>query len=118
MSKGFSRRKRPNPMRKLGLALAIASLSASAAFAQSQPASAGDSRSEATASSTNAKPAPADEKTTSTLQDAQNPVANVISVPFQNNSYLNYGPNRLTSNVLVVQPVIPISISDDWNLIR
>ena len=53
----------------------------------------------------------------SDAQQAQNPIANVISVPFQNNTYLNYGPNRLTSNVLVVQPVIPISISDDWNLI-
>jgi hypothetical protein len=53
----------------------------------------------------------------SDAQEAQNPIANVISIPFQNNTYLNYGPYRLTSNVLVVQPVIPISISDDWNLI-
>ena len=58
-------------------------------------------------------PAPA----VSDAQQAQNPIANVISIPFQNNTYLNYGPYRLTSNVLVVQPVIPISLTDDWNLI-
>jgi hypothetical protein len=53
----------------------------------------------------------------SDAQQAQNPIANVISIPFQNNTYLNYGPYRRTSNVLVVQPVIPISLNDDWNLI-
>jgi hypothetical protein len=48
---------------------------------------------------------------------AQNPVGNLISLPFQNNTNLHYGPERGTQNVLNIQPVIPISIGKDWNLI-
>src|SRR5205814_3888032 len=48
---------------------------------------------------------------------AQNPVGNLISVPFQNNTNLNFGPEKGTQNILNIQPVIPISISDDWNII-
>jgi len=54
---------------------------------------------------------------TSDAQEAQNPIANVISIPFQNNTYLDYGPYRRTSDVLVIQPVIPFSINEDWNVI-
>ena len=39
---------------------------------------------------------------------AQNPVGNLISLPFQNNANLNYGPLRKTQNILNIQPVIPI----------
>jgi hypothetical protein len=48
---------------------------------------------------------------------AQNPVGNLISLPFQNNTNLNYGPEKGTQNILNIQPVIPVSISDDWNII-
>lgn len=48
---------------------------------------------------------------------AQNPVGNVISVPFQNSTNLNVGPDKGTQNILNIQPVIPISISRDWNII-
>src|SRR5258706_16402064 len=48
---------------------------------------------------------------------AQNPVGNLISVPFQNNTNLNFGPEKGTQNILNIQPVIPISISNDWNII-
>ena len=48
---------------------------------------------------------------------AQNPIASVISVPFQNNANLNYGPQRDTLNDLNVQPVIPFSLNQNWNLI-
>ena len=48
---------------------------------------------------------------------AQNPVGNLISVPFQENAYFNVGPEERTQNVLNIQPVIPISINDDWNII-
>lgn len=54
---------------------------------------------------------------TSDVQDAQNPIANIISVPFQNNTYVNYGPYKRTANVLVIQPVLPIAVNADWNLI-
>ncbi|MBK5966567.1 hypothetical protein CCR95_21445 [Thiocystis minor] len=48
---------------------------------------------------------------------AQNPVGNLISVPFQNNTNLNFGPEKGTQNILNIQPVIPISINRDWNII-
>ena len=48
---------------------------------------------------------------------AQNPVANLISVPFQNNTNLNYGPLKKNQNILNIQPVIPLEINNDWNLI-
>ena len=52
------------------------------------------------------------------LQKAtQNPVASLISVPLQNNSNFGIGPYDRTQNVLNIQPVIPIGISSDWNLI-
>ena len=48
----------------------------------------------------------------------QNPVASLISVPFQNNFEFKLGPNndgfKYTLNF---QPVIPVSLSKDWNLI-
>ncbi|MEO1018382.1 MAG: transporter, partial [Pseudomonadota bacterium] len=48
---------------------------------------------------------------------AQNPIANLISVPFQNNTNFNFGPRERTQNILNIQPVIPITLSPDWNLI-
>jgi hypothetical protein len=36
---------------------------------------------------------------------AQNPVASLISVPFQNNTNFNVGPDEETQNVLNIQPV-------------
>jgi hypothetical protein len=47
----------------------------------------------------------------------QNPIADLISLPFQNNTNFNVGPNRGTQDILNIQPVIPIHISQDWNLI-
>jgi hypothetical protein len=47
-----------------------------------------------------------------------NPIASLISVPIQSNYDRGFGPGddgyRLTTNI---QPVIPFSISDDWNVI-
>jgi hypothetical protein len=48
---------------------------------------------------------------------AQNPVASLISVPIQENFNFNIGPADRTQNVLNIQPVVPLSISKDWNLI-
>jgi hypothetical protein len=48
---------------------------------------------------------------------AQNPVANLISMQFQNNLNFGYGPYNAAQNVLNFQPVIPIHLNDDWNLI-
>jgi hypothetical protein len=48
---------------------------------------------------------------------AQNPIASMISLPFQNNTNFNVGPGNGTQNILNIQPVIPFSLSSDWNLI-
>lgn len=48
---------------------------------------------------------------------AQNPVGNLVSVPFQNNTNFNTGPLNGTQNVLNIQPVYPIELNADWNLI-
>jgi hypothetical protein len=48
---------------------------------------------------------------------AQNPVGNLISVPFQYNGNLNFGPEKGTQSILNIQPVIPISVDKDWNII-
>ncbi len=52
------------------------------------------------------------------LQKAtQNPVASLISVPVQNNTNFGVNPGYRTQDVLNIQPVIPIGISKDWNLL-
>lgn len=48
---------------------------------------------------------------------AQNPLANLVSVPFQNNTNFGVGPRDGTQNVLNIQPVVPFSLGKDWNLI-
>ncbi len=48
---------------------------------------------------------------------AQNPLASMISLPFQNNTNFDYGPEDGTQNVLNIQPVWPFKLNDDWNLI-
>jgi hypothetical protein len=48
----------------------------------------------------------------------QNPVADLISVPFQNNFNLRAGADHdQTIYILNVQPVIPLRLTEDWNLI-
>jgi hypothetical protein len=48
---------------------------------------------------------------------SQNPIASLISLPLQNNTNFNAGPDDKTTNVLNVQPVLPLALSEDWNLI-
>ena len=48
---------------------------------------------------------------------AQNPVGNLVSVPFQNNTNFNVGPRDGTQNILNIQPVYPIEVNKDWNVI-
>jgi hypothetical protein len=51
-------------------------------------------------------------------KQAQNPVANMISLPFQNNTNFDIGPDDdEVQNVLNIQPVLPVSINENWNLI-
>jgi hypothetical protein len=46
-----------------------------------------------------------------------NPVSDLVSVPFQFNWEQNVGPDEQTRFILNVQPVMPFSVSEDWNLI-
>ncbi|MEQ1952585.1 hypothetical protein [Mesorhizobium sp. CN2-181] len=48
---------------------------------------------------------------------AQNPIANLISLPFQNNMNFGIGNTDNVQNVMNIQPVIPFHLNDDWNLI-
>jgi hypothetical protein len=66
---------------------------------------------------TTAPPAGSADDTSALAEKLQNPVADLISLPFQNNTNFNVGPNKGTQDNLNIQPVIPIHINQDWNLI-
>jgi hypothetical protein len=62
-------------------------------------------------------PARAQQSTEALAAAAQNPVAAMISLPFQNNTFFNAGANHdKTANVLNIQPVLPFTVGD-WNII-
>jgi len=50
-------------------------------------------------------------------KQSQNPVGNMISLPLQNNTNFGVGPGDDVQNVLNIQPVIPFSMTENWNLI-
>jgi hypothetical protein len=50
-------------------------------------------------------------------KDSQNPVANLISFPLQNNTNMRIEPADRNQNVLNIQPVIPISLNENWQMI-
>jgi hypothetical protein len=54
---------------------------------------------------------------TEIAKQAQNPVASMISIPFQDNINFGVGPESGVQNVLEIEPVIPFKLNDDWNLI-
>jgi len=48
---------------------------------------------------------------------AQNPIASMISVPFQNNFNFGIGTYDRMQYILNIQPVVPFSLNENWNLI-
>jgi hypothetical protein len=59
----------------------------------------------------------ADRATEALAAAAQNTVAAMISLPFQNNTFFGAGANHdKTANVLNIQPVLPFTVGD-WNII-
>jgi hypothetical protein len=58
------------------------------------------------------------EDETELAKQTQNPVADLISIPIQSNFNFNYGTDRDKSQIVTnIQPVVPISLNKDWNLI-
>lgn len=84
-------------MKKITL-ICTALLMATVAFAQEEP------QSETAAADALAK-------------QLQNPIASLISVPFQGNFDFGFDPNDGSRMIINIQPVIPMSIGEYWNLI-
>jgi hypothetical protein len=58
------------------------------------------------------------EDTAKLVKATQNPVANLISVPLQNNSNFGIGPYNRTGDIFNIQPVIPVKLSEKVMLIN
>jgi opacity protein-like surface antigen len=50
-------------------------------------------------------------------KQSQNPIADLVSVPFQSNTNFDTGPFNRTQEILNIQPVVPMHLSNDWNVI-
>lgn len=64
-----------------------------------------------------AGPSHAQESSADLANKLSNPVASLISVPFQFNWDKGYGPNDGGKGYVNIQPVIPFSLNDQWNVI-
>jgi hypothetical protein len=62
-------------------------------------------------------PATTAEDSGSLQKATQNPVSGLISVPIQSNTNFGIGPFDRNQGVLNIQPVIPISLNQSWNMI-
>ena len=53
----------------------------------------------------------------SLVTEALNPVSKMIKVPIQNNFDFGVGPNKVTRYTLDIEPIVPFTLNEDWNLI-
>ncbi len=60
---------------------------------------------------------PGENETAELARSAQNPVASMISLPFQNNTNFDVGPLEKTQNIMNIQPVWPFALNENWNVI-
>ena len=60
---------------------------------------------------------PGEDSTAELARSAQNPIASMISLPFQNNTDFNFGPKEKTLNTTNIQPVIPFALNENWNVV-
>jgi hypothetical protein len=69
-------------------------------------------------------PVQAETKKKRLADESMNPLSTLISLPFENNTFLNVGPSESIANVLNIKPIYPINLIDlnvglaDWNLIN
>ena len=92
-------------IREFSTLLLVILVAAAMSFAQTKPATPDNTK-------------PAADETADLAKAAQNPIASLISVPLQNNTGFGVGQYDRTQNVLNIQPVIPVRISENWNLIN
>jgi hypothetical protein len=59
----------------------------------------------------------AEPSATELAKKLQNPIGDLYSMPFQANTNFNSGPHKGTQVTLNIQPVIPIHLNEDWNVI-
>jgi hypothetical protein len=72
---------------------------------------------DATSSSGGGAGNPEQDKAAELARKLQNPVADLISVPIQNDWDFGIGPANAMKYTANIQPVVPVGISQDWNLI-
>jgi hypothetical protein len=48
---------------------------------------------------------------------SQNPITMIYSLPIQNNTYLGLGDTNDVKNIANFQPVIPMDITQDWDIV-
>ena len=51
-------------------------------------------------------------------KDSQNPISSLINVPFEFNNNFNTGPEDAYFQELLIEPVIPVKLNENWNWIH
>jgi hypothetical protein len=91
----------PSTVASVAIVTALATLSQRSAFAQSAPPASGEPQANAQ----------------ELAKKLVNPLTDLVSVPLQFNWIIGIGPEKETRSLIYLQPVVPMSLSEDWNLI-